>query len=106
MKKILKVLNAQREEFESADIHFTADHIFNTANLNAVISIYENIKPANMVLSELTDWAKINNPEVAQLIADLQEDMSWSPPFDADAEVKPTEVTETTVNGRRRWDFK
>lgn len=63
----------------ATDAHFTAENVLHTQNLTSVVSVYDNIKPAHMVLAELTEWAENNNKEVFEKIKSLQKDMSWNP---------------------------
>lgn len=46
--------------------------------LTAVISVYDQQKPAHMVLEELYEWAEINNGKVEELIEKMSNDMDWN----------------------------
>lgn len=76
-KTILK-LAKQVQELGAGSGHFTAHNIQHTKGLTSVISVYDSIKPANMILDELYEWAEKNNEEVKLLIEKLEKDMSWN----------------------------
>ncbi|MGC6589081.1 hypothetical protein ACPV3A_29570 [Paenibacillus sp. Dod16] len=58
--------------------HVTMENIENKEGLTAVISVYDNQKPAHLVLEELYQWAEKNNEEVKHLIEKMEQDMSWN----------------------------
>lgn len=78
MKKIVFGLVDQVKKLNADDGHFTANNIQHTKGLTSVISVYDGIKPAHMVLSELYEWAEVNNEEVKNLIEKIESDMSWN----------------------------
>lgn len=78
----IKRLAEQLTKNKGTDIHFRAENIFETQNLTAVISVYDNIKPADKVLAELIAWSEEHQPETAMKIKELKKDMSWNPRID------------------------
>ena len=78
MKKTIFTLVDQLKKTESTDVHFTMNNIQHTKGLIAVVSVYDGIKPAQMVLKELYEWAENNNEEVKNLIEKLKQDMTWN----------------------------
>lgn len=78
MKKIVFGLVDQVKKLGAADGHFTANNIQHTKGLTSVVSVYDGIKPAHMVLLELYEWAEGNNEEVKNLIEKIESDMTWN----------------------------
>lgn len=76
--EIIKKLAAQVQEINAGVGHMKLENIEKTQGLTAVISVYDNQKPAHMVLDELYEWAEENNAEVKALIEKLEQDMSWN----------------------------
>lgn len=66
------------QELGAKNAHVTINNIKHTKGFTAVISVYENVKPAHMILDELYEWAEENNEEVKLLIEKLEQDMSWN----------------------------
>lgn len=69
---------SQVQELKAGSGHISMNNIKHTKGLTAVISVYDGIKPANMILDELYEWAEENNEEVRSLIEKLEQDMSWN----------------------------
>lgn len=78
MDKVIKNLAKQVKDLGAGSGHFGLYNIQHTKGLTAVISIYDGIKPANVILDELYEWAENNNEEVKLLIEKLEKDMSWN----------------------------
>ncbi len=78
MKKTIFGLVDQAKKLGAEDVHFTANNIQHTKDLTSVVSVYNGIKPAHMVLSELYEWAEENNEELRSLIEKIESDMSWN----------------------------
>lgn len=78
MEKTISALVNLQKKLGSKTGHFVAHNIYETKGLTAVTSVYDNIKPAHMVLEELYEWAQENNEEVMLLIERLESDMSWN----------------------------
>lgn len=78
MEKVVFNLVNQMKQLGSPEAHFTANNIKHTKGLTAVVSVYDQQKPAHMVLEELYEWAEENNEEVKNLIEKLCDDMSWN----------------------------
>lgn len=78
LKEAIFGLAEQIKQLGSNDGHFTINNMKHTKGLTAVVSVYDDIKPAHMVLTELYEWAKENNSEVKTLIEALENDMSWN----------------------------
>lgn len=76
--KLLKTLLKQVTDMDAAVGHVKLENIEKKEGLTAVISVYDNHKPAHMVLEELYEWAEQNNEEVKQLIEKLEQDMNWN----------------------------
>lgn len=74
---ILNLAN-QVQSLGAGNGHISMNNIKHTKGLTAVISVYDNIKPAHIVLEELYEWADNNNEEVKKLIEKLESDMSWN----------------------------
>jgi len=78
MDKVILSLAKQVQELKAGSGHFTINDIKHTKGLTAVISVYDGVKPANMIIDELYEWAEENNEEVKLLIEKLENDMSWN----------------------------
>ena len=78
MEKVIFNLVDQMKQLEAPEGHFVANNIKHTKGLTAVISVYNQQKPAHMVLDELYEWSENNNEEVKSLIEKLCDDMSWN----------------------------
>jgi hypothetical protein len=78
MEKVIFSLVDQMNQLNAPEAHFTANNIKHTKGLTSVISVYNQQKPAHMVLEELYEWAENNNEEVKELIEKLSNDMSWN----------------------------
>lgn len=78
MKNIIFGLVDQVKKLGAVDGHFTANNIQHTKGLTSVVSVYDGIKPAHMVLSELYEWAEENSKEVKDLIKRIESDMAWN----------------------------
>jgi hypothetical protein len=78
MKETIFDLADQVKQLGAGDGHITANNIRHTKGLTSVVSVYDNIKPAHMVLDELYEWAENNNEEVKLLIEKIENDMSWN----------------------------
>lgn len=78
MKEVIFPIVEGLKKREATDGHFNMNNIQHTKGLTAVVSVYENIKPAHMVLKELYSWAEANNEEVKELIDTLKKDMTWN----------------------------
>jgi hypothetical protein len=78
MEKVIFSLVDQMKQLGAPEAHLTANNIKYTKGLTAVISIYDQQKPAHMVLEELYEWAENNNKEVKELIEKLSDDMDWN----------------------------
>ncbi|MCY8466427.1 hypothetical protein [Bacillus atrophaeus] len=78
MEKLIFKFVDQMKKLETPQVHFTANNIKNTKGLTSVISVYDQQKPAHMVLEELYEWADNNNKEVKELIDKLRSDMGWN----------------------------
>lgn len=78
MMEMLKKLAKEVTELNAGVGHLKLENIDKTQGLIAVISVYDNQKPAHMVLQELYKWAENNNEEVKILIEKLEQDMSWN----------------------------
>jgi hypothetical protein len=74
----LLILSKQIKQLGATDGHFTANNMEHTKGLTGVVSIYDGIKPAHMVLEELHEWAEKHNEEVKSLIEKIENDMSWN----------------------------
>lgn len=66
------------QDMKAKNGHFTMNNIKHTKDLTAVLSVYDGVKPAHMILEELYDWAEENSPEVKELILTLEKDMNWN----------------------------
>lgn len=78
MKKIVFGLVDQVKKIGATDGHFTANNIQHTKGLTSVVSVYDGVKPAHMVLSELKEWAEESNEDVKCLIEKIENDMTWN----------------------------
>ncbi|PLC14213.1 hypothetical protein BV582_21850 [Bacillus paralicheniformis] len=78
MEKLIFKFVDQMKKLETSQVHFTANNIKHTKGLTSVISVYDQQKPAHMVLQELYEWAEENNKEVKELIEKLSNDMQWN----------------------------
>lgn len=58
MEKTIRILIKQMKALNATNVHFTAENVFETQNLTSVLSVYDSIKPAHMVLDELSEWAE------------------------------------------------
>lgn len=76
--KVIFELADKVKETGATDGHFTMNNVKHTKGLTAVISVYDNVKPAHMVLEELYEWSKIHNQEVQELIESIEKDMLWN----------------------------
>lgn len=76
--RIILKLVEKMKNLEASDGHFTMANVTHTKGITAVLSVYDNIKPAQMILEELYEWAEHNNKEVKELIDKLKEDMTWN----------------------------
>lgn len=76
--EMLKNLAKQVTDMNAGVGHVKLQNIEKTQGLTAVVSVYDNQKPAHMVLDELYQWAEENNEEVKVLIEKLEQDMSWN----------------------------
>lgn len=79
--KIINNLIETAIEMNADESHLAIHNAKKTNHLTAVVSVYNGIKPAHMVLNELYDWAKENNPDVKDRIDQLTEDLSWNVPY-------------------------
>lgn len=64
MRKLIFGLVDQLKKLDATDGHYTIHNIEHTKGLTSVVSVYDGIKPAHMVLSELYEWAEENNEEL------------------------------------------
>lgn len=78
--EIIKSLTKQVKDMGAKEGHIKIENIEKTQGLTAVISVYQDQKPAHMVLEELYEWAEENSEEVKLLIEKLDQDMSWNNP--------------------------
>ncbi|MCD7911076.1 hypothetical protein KC480_05990 [Bacillus velezensis] len=78
MEKLIFKLVDQMKKLGAPQAHFTANNIKHTKGLTSVIAVYDQQKPAHMVLQELYEWAEENNMEVKELIEKLSNDMDWN----------------------------
>ncbi|GIN67093.1 hypothetical protein FKN04_13045 [Bacillus glycinifermentans] len=78
MEKLIFKLVDQMKQLEAPEAHFTANNIKHTKGLTAVVSVYDQQKPAHLVLEELYEWAEDNNIEVKNLIDKFSKDMGWN----------------------------
>jgi hypothetical protein len=76
--EIIENLKKELIEMNAGVCHVTMENIGKKEGFSAVISVYDNQKPAHMVLSELYAWAEQNNQEVKELIEKIEQDMSWN----------------------------
>lgn len=74
----IKELAKQVTELRAGYGHMQLDNFEGNQGLTAVLSVYDNQKPAHVVLDELYEWAEQNNEEVKLLIEKLEVDMSWN----------------------------
>lgn len=82
LRKTIEVLTKSMKKLKATDVHFTGENVLKTQNLTSVVSVYDNIKPAHMVLKELKEWAENNHGEMFEKIHSLEKDMSWNPKID------------------------
>lgn len=78
MKNTVFMLADQLKQVNGTDIHFAANNIRHTKGLTSVVSVYNNIKPANKVLDELYEWAEKNDVSLKARIKEIERDMSWN----------------------------
>jgi len=76
--EIIKNLTKQVKELNAGVGHVQLGNIENTKGLTAVISVYDNQKPAHMVLDELYTWAENNDEQLKLKIESLEQDMTWN----------------------------
>lgn len=76
--QIISAMSNEMLEMNATEAHVQLENVEKKEGLTAVISVYDNQKPANMVLSELYAWAEKNNEEVKDLIEKLEQDMTWN----------------------------
>lgn len=76
--KVILSLAEQVQKLGAGEGHVTFNNIKETEGLTAVISVYDNQKPAHLIVEELYEWAEENNPEVKEMIEKLDADMSWN----------------------------
>lgn len=77
-KNISLILADELHKAGATDIHFKAHNIRHTKGITSVVSVYDNVKPANMVLDELYAWAEKHDESLIQRIEALDRDMSWN----------------------------
>lgn len=58
--------------------HMAMYNVNHTKDLTVVVSVYDTMKPANMVLDELMEWAEVNDPTLVERIERISLDMSWN----------------------------
>lgn len=80
--ELLKSLAKQVTKMNAGVGHVKLENIEKKQGLTAVVSVYDNQKPAHMVLDELYEWAENNNEEVKLLIEKLEQDMTWNSNID------------------------
>lgn len=63
---------------QATSAHATFDAIKGQDNMTAVISVYKDTQPSNMVLDKLVDWLEeTNQTNVLDKIETLEKDTSW-----------------------------
>ncbi|AYJ76377.1 hypothetical protein BSP12_191 [Bacillus phage BSP12] len=79
MEKLVFKLVDDMQEVGASQGHACFNNTRHTKGLTAVLGVYNQEKPAHMVVEELLEWAvKNDKPEIVDLIKELQQDMSWN----------------------------
>ncbi|APZ82641.1 hypothetical protein HWB07_gp129 [Bacillus phage vB_BsuM-Goe3] len=79
MEKLVFKMVDDMQEVGASEGHACFNNILRTKGITAVLGVYNQQKPAHMVIEELLDWAvKNDKPEIVDLIEELQQDMSWN----------------------------
>lgn len=74
----IKPLAKLAQKIKAPNTHVVLRDQYNTQGLTTVISVYDGIQPAHIILDKVYEWAKANNSEVTTLIEKLESDMSWN----------------------------
>lgn len=76
--KIIRNLIDSTLKLNAGDAHIAMHNVNRTKDLTAVVSVYDGVKPAHIVLEELLKWADRNDSDLFERIERMQQDMSWN----------------------------
>lgn len=76
--KIIQSLIDSTLEMNAGDAHINLFNVNHTKDLTVVVSVYDTVKPSNMVLDELLEWAEKHDQELVERIERMALDMSWN----------------------------